>query len=233
MSNSKRRQMHLSSAFATVNHLVDGMTDAQARYLGCLTENFDQETGTMPKEQTQYLHRIESYMDFKRMFDDNPNAEYPYDSILGAHMMYSKADIARKWGKRPHTITGWFKVWEQSGWVANAKNVHRLDKDVIHAQFTRSQIIDPVAKHYVFNVSKLCRLLDVKDTLDHHFWYMSNEEQKPLIDFALKTFDDDFDNQTTYDLVTYRPNIINDWSMIGSSEYISTWDDLLSMQTHL
>lgn len=181
--------------------------------------------------QRYWLMCLSCYFDQETRSEDHGSYQYP--RILGAHLMKSKADIAKELYETKSIVKQNFRTLESSGWIIDAEQTERLKDDPLYASLVDKYLGSMPPKHYAFNISKLCRLLDVKATVESCESWISKEKATPLLDFAQETFSDDFENQTTYDLVTYRPNIISDWSMIGSSESPDTWDDLLSMQTHL
>lgn len=187
----------------SVGYLITDLTDAQKLYLMQLSEYFDDNSDYSPGRQNK----------------------------IGGRCFPAKEKLATQWNKIPNTIKAWFRAWESSGWIIDAEKTERCKNDEVYLkhlkEYKRSGPTRP--KHYVFNVSKLCRLLDIKSTIAFHKAEMGDESILKLLEFALKTFEDDFNNPPVHNFISpaYKPNIIHDLDSAFKGGEPSSWQELI------
>lgn len=148
-------------------------------------------------------------------------------NYVGAHLFMSIGSLAEELAKDDRTIERWLEIWEKAGWFARQKDVRALDGNMTYANYVRGR---PKSQHptsRVFNVSMLCRLLDVRATiLSNKLRIGRDKELEPLIDFALQVREDDFENPPIRAIKDYKPRLIDDWTLVSQEGPPDKWEDL-------
>lgn len=148
-------------------------------------------------------------------------------NYVGAHLFMSIGSLAEELAKDDRTIERWLVIWEKEGWFARQKDVRALDGNMTYANYVRGR---PKSQHptsRVFNVSMLCRLLDVRATiLSNKLRIGRDKELEPLIDFALQVREDDFENPPIRAIKDYKPRLIDDWMQVAQEGPPDKWEDL-------
>lgn len=148
-------------------------------------------------------------------------------NYVGAHLFMSIGSLAEELAKDDRTIERWLEIWEKAGWFARQKDVRALDGNMTYANYVRGR---PKSQHptsRVFNVSMLCRLLDVRATiLSNKLRIGRDKELEPLIDFALQVREDDFENPPIRAIKDYKPRLIDDWMQVSQEGPPDRWEDL-------
>lgn len=148
-------------------------------------------------------------------------------NYVGAHLFMSAGSLAVDQGKGERTLQRWLVIWEKAGWFARQEDVRALDGNMTYANYVRSR---PKTQHptsRVFNVSMLCRLLDVRETvLSNKLRMGRDKELEALIDFALQVREDDFENPPIRAIKDYKPRLIDDWMQVAQEGPPDRWEDL-------
>ncbi|WP_276908865.1 hypothetical protein [Corynebacterium riegelii] len=163
--------------------------------------------------------------------DDDTKDEYSgtpkRKNYVGAHLFMSIGSLAEELNKDDRTIERWLGIWEKAGWFARQKDVRALDGNMTYANYVRGR---PKSQHpasRVFNVSMLCRLLDVRATiLSNKLRIGRDKELELLIDFALQVREDDFENPPIRAIKDYKPRLIDDWTLVAQEGPPDKWEDL-------
>lgn len=159
---------------------------------------------------------------------DEPSGTPKRQNYVGAHLFMSSGSLAEELGKNDRTIERWLVVWEKAGWFAREEDVRALDGNMTYANYVRGRPERNCPTSRVFNVSMLCRLLDVRATmLSNKLRIGRDRELEDLIDFALHVREDDFENPPVRAIKDYKPRLIEDWQRVSRDGPPDKWEDLL------
>lgn len=148
-------------------------------------------------------------------------------NYVGAHLFMSSGSLAEELGKSDRTIERWLVVWEKAGWFTREEDVRALDGNMTYANYVRGRAERHRPTSRVFNVSMLCRLLDVRATmLSNKLRIGRDKELIDLIDFALQVREDDFENPPVRAIKDYKPRIIEDWQRVSQDGPPDKWEYL-------
>lgn len=163
--------------------------------------------------------------------DDNTDETYNYEldrqNYIGANIFKSKNGLAKEWDIPRSTLRDHFQEWIESGWIVLAKDVRALDDNPTFENW-KAKNNGRGVKHYVFNVSMYCRLLDVLHTMKVQNLNMSSDGMRELIEFALVKRPDDVENPPVKKLYKpgYEPRLLAQWKMVKKEGPPDKWEDL-------
>lgn len=170
-------------------------------------------------------------LDLIEYCDDDTWEAFDYErnrrNYIGAHIFMSRGSLAEELDKDRSNLKKTFKSWESSGWLIRADKVKALQDDRTYKQFISGWKGTPPI-HYVFNVSMLCRLLDVRETAKKYkIRLKENDDFKALVWFALTSHPDDFNNPPIDSFINgYKPRAIIEWQSVSRNGAPDTWEDL-------
>ena len=159
---------------------------------------------------------------------DEPSGTPKRQNYVGAHLFMSSSSLAEELGKDGRTIERWLVKWENAGWFAREEDARALDGNMTYANYVRGRAEGHRPTSRVFNVSMLCRLLDVRATmLSNKLRIGRDKDLENLIDFALQVREDDFENPPVRAIKDYKPRLIEDWTRVSRDGPPDKWEDLL------
>lgn len=176
-------------------------------------------------------------------FDDDTWEEFNFSrkrkNYIGAHMWKTQNAIAKRCHKKHvKTVRRWITEWIDKNWVTLAKEVKALDDNTtykIHMGNRYSDKEQDKQKHLVLNVSKLCRMLDILETIEYFKLEdnLSAEEAYDITDslYALAWTDYplDYEQPPCSDINDYVPGVLLEYEKYLQNGAPENWSDAITI----
>lgn len=162
-------------------------------------------------------------------FDDDTWDTWDYErnrqNYIGAHMWVAKSTIASRIRKKRPSVSRSFKEMENKGWITQAQNVKALENNKTYAINAPKTSGEPT-KHYVFNFSKMCRVLNVVATVEHFGLKFDSDDAGVLLECARTDYPDDYENPTYRSVKDFEELVILNYKDLIKNGPPDRWEDL-------
>ncbi|MDK8242501.1 MULTISPECIES: hypothetical protein [Corynebacterium] len=155
-------------------------------------------------------------------FDEERNRQ----NRIGSHMFKSKNTLGKEQGKSKTTMERWFKQWCEMGLWADARDVEGLENDRIYNSYYGHVPENQRPTHFVFNVTWMCNLLDLRASMkSHRISDVQDERVQALAKIALTHPEESMNSpRTTSFLKDFKPRILE--SLDLNDDPPERWEDL-------
>ena len=155
-------------------------------------------------------------------FDEERNRQ----NRIGSHMFKSRNTLAKEQGTRRTTMERWFKKWCEMGLWADARDVPGLENDRTYNSYYSHVPKDQRTTHFVFNVTWMCNLLDLRASMkSHRVSDVKDERVQTLAKIALSEPEESMRYpRTTSFLKDFKPRILE--SLDLDDDPPESWEDL-------
>lgn len=162
-------------------------------------------------------------------FDDDTWDAWDYkrnrQNYIGAHVWVSKSKIASRIRKGRSSVSRSFKEMENKGWITQAHNVKALDNNRTYIANAPTISGEP-PKHYVFNISKMCRVLNVVATVELFGLKFDSDDAGVLLECARTDYPDDYENPTYRSVEDFEDLVILNYEDLIKYGPPDRWEDL-------
>lgn len=192
----------LQEKFIEVGDLIPGLTGEQKWTILQALGNVDDDTWEEFEEERNRQNRI------------------------GSHMFKSRGTLAREQGTSRTSMERWFKQWCEMGLWADASDVEGLENDRTYNSYYGHVPEEQRPKHFVFNVTWMCNLLDLRASMkSHRISDVKDERVKALAKIALTDPEESMNSpRTTSFLEDFKPRILK--SLDFNDDPPERWEDL-------
>lgn len=155
-------------------------------------------------------------------FDEERNRQ----NRIGSHMFKSRGTLGKEQGKSKTTMERWFKQWCEMGLWADARDVEGLENDRTYNSYYSHVTEDQRPVHFVFNVTWICNLLDLRASMkSHRISDIEDDRVEALAKIALSEPEESMRSpRTTSFLKDFKPRILA--SLDLDDDPPERWDDL-------
>lgn len=155
-------------------------------------------------------------------FDEERNRQ----NRIGSHMFKSRGTLGKEQGTRRTTMERWFKQWCEMGLWADARDVEGLENDRTYNSYYSHVSEDQRPIHFVFNVTWMCNLLDLKASMkSHRIIDIQDDRVQALAKIALSDPEESMRSpRTTSFLKDFKPRILG--SLDLNDDPPERWEDL-------
>lgn len=192
----------LQEKFIEVGDLIPGLTGEQKWSILQALGNVDDDTW--------------------EQFDEDRNRQ----NRIGSHMFKSRNTLGKEQGKSKTSMERWFKQWCEMGLWADARDVSGLENDRTYNSYYSSVPDDQRPTHFVFNVTWMCNLLDLRASMkSHRISDVGDDRVQALVKIALTDPEESMRSpRTTSFLKDFKPRILA--SLDLDDDPPERWEDL-------
>lgn len=177
-------------------------------------------TGDQKWSMLQALGNVDD--DTWEQFDEDRNRQ----NRIGSHMFKSRNTLGKEQGKSKTSMERWFKQWCEMGLWADARDVPGLENDRTYNSYYSNVPDDQRPKHFVFNVTWMCNLLDLRASMkSHRISDVGDDRVQALVKIALTDPEESMRSpRTTSFLKDFKPRILK--SLDLDDDPPERWEDL-------
>ena len=177
-------------------------------------------TGDQKWSMLQALGNVDD--DTWEQFDEDRNRQ----NRIGSHMFKSRNTLGKEQGKSKTSMERWFKQWCEMGLWADARDVSGLENDRTYNSYYSNVPDDQRPTHFVFNVTWMCNLLDLRASMkSHRISDVGDDRVQALVKIALTDPEESMRSpRTTSFLKDFKPRILE--SLDLDDDPPERWEDL-------